>query len=184
MCSDTWRHAGNSWSWWVGLFATKVNVCIYVYLMFLIRFLIFINLNKWLFNNTGRIGSAVALRAKAFGFNVTFYDPYLSDGIEKSLGLARVYTLQVCFQRCACFVVVIHFHCVIMGLAWIYYCYYHVNGMYFSLQWVKKKKIKAITWSQCCYQYFIFSLILMGVKSCLFFIFSIAVIDIVIYHNR
>ena len=44
----------------------------------------------------GRIGSAVALRAKAFGFNVIFYDPYLSDGIEKSLGLERVYTLQVC----------------------------------------------------------------------------------------
>lgn len=45
----------------------------------------------------GRIGSAVALRAKAFGFNVIFYDPYLPDGIEKSLGLTRVYTLQVIF---------------------------------------------------------------------------------------
>ncbi len=44
---------------------------------------------------TGRIGSAVALRAKAFGFNVIFYDPYLPDGIERSLGLTRVYTLQV-----------------------------------------------------------------------------------------
>jgi C-terminal binding protein len=44
----------------------------------------------------GRIGSAVALRAKAFGFNVIFYDPYLPDGIERSLGLTRVYTLQVC----------------------------------------------------------------------------------------
>lgn len=43
----------------------------------------------------GRIGSAVALRAKAFGFTVIFYDPYLPDGIEKSLGLTRVYTLQV-----------------------------------------------------------------------------------------
>ena len=43
----------------------------------------------------GRIGSAVALRAKAFGFNVIFYDPYLPDGIERSLGLTRVYTLQV-----------------------------------------------------------------------------------------
>lgn len=43
----------------------------------------------------GRIGSAVALRAKAFGFTVIFYDPYLPDGIEKSLGLNRVYTLQV-----------------------------------------------------------------------------------------
>ena len=43
----------------------------------------------------GRIGSAVALRAKAFGFTVIFYDPYLPDGVEKSFGLERVYTLQV-----------------------------------------------------------------------------------------
>ena len=49
-----------------------------------------------MFPFSGRIGSAVALRAKAFGFNVIFYDPYLPDGIEKSLGLDRVYTLQVC----------------------------------------------------------------------------------------
>jgi len=34
----------------------------------------------------GRIGSAVALRARAFGFKVIFYDPYLEDGQEKSLG--------------------------------------------------------------------------------------------------
>ena len=54
----------------------------------------------------GRIGSAVALRAKAFGFNVIFYDPYLPDGIEKSLGLTRVYTLQVGshYQVTFCFV--------------------------------------------------------------------------------
>jgi len=42
----------------------------------------------------GRVGTAVALRAKVFGFNVIFYDPYLPDGIEKSLGITRVYTLQ------------------------------------------------------------------------------------------
>ncbi|PIK49467.1 putative C-terminal-binding protein 1 isoform X1 [Apostichopus japonicus] len=42
----------------------------------------------------GRVGTAVALRAKAFGFKIIFYDPYLSDGMEKSLGLTRVYTLQ------------------------------------------------------------------------------------------
>lgn len=42
----------------------------------------------------GRIGSAVALRAKGFGLNVIFYDPYLPDGIDRSLGLTRVYTLQ------------------------------------------------------------------------------------------
>ncbi|PHT96280.1 hypothetical protein BC332_34794 [Capsicum chinense] len=53
----------------------------------------YINLKSFYFVS-GRIGSAVALRAKAFGFNVIFYDPYLPDGIEKSLGLTRVYTLQ------------------------------------------------------------------------------------------
>ena len=37
----------------------------------------------------------MALRAKAFGFTVIFYDPYLPDGVEKSFGLERVYTLQV-----------------------------------------------------------------------------------------
>ncbi|XP_041370638.1 C-terminal-binding protein-like isoform X2 [Gigantopelta aegis] len=42
----------------------------------------------------GRIGTAVAIRAKVFGFNVIFYDPYLPDGVEKSLGVTRVYTLQ------------------------------------------------------------------------------------------
>ncbi|XP_036272956.1 C-terminal-binding protein 1 isoform X6 [Pipistrellus kuhlii] len=42
----------------------------------------------------GRVGQAVALRAKAFGFNVLFYDPYLPDGTERALGLQRVNTLQ------------------------------------------------------------------------------------------
>lgn len=36
----------------------------------------------------------MALRAKAFGFNVLFYDPYLADGTERALGLQRVSTLQ------------------------------------------------------------------------------------------
>ncbi len=42
----------------------------------------------------GRIGSAAALRAKAFGFDVVFYDPYLPDGIEKALGVRRVDSLS------------------------------------------------------------------------------------------
>ena len=37
----------------------------------------------------GRIGTAVSLRAKAFGMDVSFYDPYLPDGVEKSLGIRR-----------------------------------------------------------------------------------------------
>lgn len=37
----------------------------------------------------GRIGSAVALRAKAMGMQVVFYDPYLADGWDKALGIER-----------------------------------------------------------------------------------------------
>jgi len=37
----------------------------------------------------GRIGTSVALKAKALGFEVHFYDPYLSNGVDKSLGIAR-----------------------------------------------------------------------------------------------
>lgn len=38
----------------------------------------------------GRIGTAAALRAKAFGFDVAFYDPYVPDGVDKALGVKRV----------------------------------------------------------------------------------------------
>ncbi len=41
----------------------------------------------------GRIGTAAALRAKAFGFHVQFFDPYLGSGYEKALGVDRVPTL-------------------------------------------------------------------------------------------
>jgi C-terminal binding protein len=51
----------------------------------------------------------VALRAKAFGFNVIFYDPYLPDGIEKSLGLTRVYTLQDLLFQSDC----VSLHCTL-----------------------------------------------------------------------
>ena len=37
----------------------------------------------------GRIATAVALRAKAFGFRVVFYDPYLPNGVELGLGVER-----------------------------------------------------------------------------------------------
>jgi len=42
----------------------------------------------------GRIGSAVALRAKAFGFKVVFYDPHRPNGSELALGIQRAKTLQ------------------------------------------------------------------------------------------
>ncbi len=38
----------------------------------------------------GRIGTAVALRAKAFGLRVVFHDPYVVDGMDRALGLARL----------------------------------------------------------------------------------------------
>jgi phosphoglycerate dehydrogenase-like enzyme len=37
----------------------------------------------------GRIGTAVAMRAKSFGLKVLFYDPFVARGVEKSLGLER-----------------------------------------------------------------------------------------------
>jgi C-terminal binding protein len=41
----------------------------------------------------GRIGTAVALRAKAFGFKVRFYDPHLPNGVDRALGITRCRTL-------------------------------------------------------------------------------------------
>jgi phosphoglycerate dehydrogenase-like enzyme len=42
----------------------------------------------------GRIATAVALRAKAFGFRVIFFDPYLPNGVELGLGIHRATTLE------------------------------------------------------------------------------------------
>jgi C-terminal binding protein len=42
----------------------------------------------------GRIGTAVALRAKAFNFRVMFYDPYLPNGAELALGIGRAASLE------------------------------------------------------------------------------------------
>ncbi|XP_039691953.1 C-terminal-binding protein 2 [Pteropus medius] len=55
----------------------------------------------------GRTGQAVAVRAKAFGFSVIFYDPYLQDGTERSLGVQRVYTLQDLLYQSDC----VSLHC-------------------------------------------------------------------------
>ena len=38
----------------------------------------------------GRIGTAVAMRAKAFGLDVAFHDPYARDGMDRALGLRRL----------------------------------------------------------------------------------------------
>ena len=41
----------------------------------------------------GRIGTATALRAKALGFQVCFYDPYLPNGVDKAIGITRAKSL-------------------------------------------------------------------------------------------
>lgn len=41
----------------------------------------------------GRIGTAAALRARAFGMQVAFYDPYLPNGADLALGFTRARTL-------------------------------------------------------------------------------------------
>ncbi len=42
----------------------------------------------------GRIGTATALRAKAFGFRVVFYDPYVPSGVHKAIGIERAGSLE------------------------------------------------------------------------------------------
>jgi len=42
----------------------------------------------------GRIGTATAMRAKGLGMKVVFYDPYLVEGVDKSLGIGRCYELK------------------------------------------------------------------------------------------
>lgn len=54
----------------------------------------------------GRIGTAAALRAKAFGMDVVFYDPYKPDGYDKSLGIRRAETLEELLRQS--FVVSVH----------------------------------------------------------------------------
>jgi phosphoglycerate dehydrogenase-like enzyme len=47
----------------------------------------------------GRIGTAMALRAKAFGMAVAFYDPYLPDGYAKALQVERCDSLAELLSR-------------------------------------------------------------------------------------
>ncbi len=48
----------------------------------------------------GRIGTATALRAKAFGFEVLAYDPYLPSGQEIALGVTRLGSLRDLLAAC------------------------------------------------------------------------------------
>jgi C-terminal binding protein len=54
----------------------------------------------------GRIGTAAALRAKALGMDVAFYDPHKQDGYDKALGVRRVEKLDDLFKQA--FVVSVH----------------------------------------------------------------------------
>ncbi len=47
----------------------------------------------------GRIGTAAALRAKALGFRVVFFDPYLPNGVQKAVGIERAPTLQALLEQ-------------------------------------------------------------------------------------
>jgi phosphoglycerate dehydrogenase-like enzyme len=46
----------------------------------------------------GRIGTATALRAKAFGFKVVGYDPYVSAGTEIAIGIERLGSLEALLE--------------------------------------------------------------------------------------
>jgi len=48
----------------------------------------------------GRIGMATALRARAFGMDVQFYDPYVENGRDKALGIKRIDRLESLFSDC------------------------------------------------------------------------------------
>jgi D-3-phosphoglycerate dehydrogenase/C-terminal binding protein len=47
----------------------------------------------------GRIGSAVALRAKTLGMDVVFFDPYKPDGYDKALGIRRTNSVESLFSQ-------------------------------------------------------------------------------------
>jgi len=55
----------------------------------------------------GRIGTAAALRAKALGMDVAFYDPYKPCGYDKALGIRRVEDFAALLAQCY----VLSLHC-------------------------------------------------------------------------
>ena len=57
----------------------------------------------------GNIGTAVALRAKAFGFEVLYYDPEIPDGKGRSLGLKKMNTLNELLHDSDC----VSVHCAL-----------------------------------------------------------------------
>ncbi len=59
----------------------------------------------------GRIGTATALRAKAFGFRVVGFDPYISAGTEIAIGIERMATLESLLEVAD----VVSLHCPLDG---------------------------------------------------------------------
>ncbi|HBE68622.1 MAG TPA: C-terminal binding protein [Planctomycetaceae bacterium] len=57
----------------------------------------------------GRIGTATALRAKAHGLNVVYYDPYCADGTDKAIGVHRAESLSELLAQSN----VVSCHCVL-----------------------------------------------------------------------
>ncbi len=47
----------------------------------------------------GRIGTATAIRAQALGLDVVFFDPFLRQGMDKALGIRRVYSLEELLEQ-------------------------------------------------------------------------------------
>jgi phosphoglycerate dehydrogenase-like enzyme len=47
----------------------------------------------------GRIGTATAIRAKALGLDVVFYDPHLRQGMDKALGVRRVHVFEELLEQ-------------------------------------------------------------------------------------
>jgi C-terminal binding protein len=47
----------------------------------------------------GRIGTATAMRARALGMDVVFYDPYKPGGAEKALGIRRAEALEALLEQ-------------------------------------------------------------------------------------
>ena len=57
----------------------------------------------------GRIGTAAALRAKAFGFKVVYFDPYVPRGTQKALGLVQAPSLEALIRSSD----VVSIHCLL-----------------------------------------------------------------------
>jgi len=74
----------------------------------------------------GRIGTATALRAKALGFKVCFYDPYLPNGVDKAVGIERCRALEQLLRSAD----VLSIHCPLTSET------YHLVGAK-ELAWMK-----------------------------------------------